>query len=260
MFFLDESGFGLSLPPTYAWARQGEAVRVPRAWGKSGRVNAVAHLERRSCGGWALGYALLEGRCGTGEVVAYLEGLSREGVRGVVFLDHAPFHRSRGFREAVERWRGRGLEVAYLPRYSPHLNPVESVWRRVKGFLMPRRHYGSVEELRGAVAVAMERLREGLGQGVLQSLCIGTYNPPDLPVRLPHAARFWRLNAAQSSKCGIVCKCRKSSPHGEDTGPAHPKLRRGRGGGHLWTPSFYVGSAGNLSALHRVPAQASGGR
>jgi hypothetical protein len=32
---------------------------------------------------------------------------------------------------------------------------------------MPRRHYGSVEELRGAVAVAMERLREGLGHGVL---------------------------------------------------------------------------------------------
>ncbi|EIA39195.1 transposase IS200-family protein [Thermus parvatiensis] len=27
-----------------------------------------------------------------------------------------------------------------------------------------------------------------------------------------------------------------------------PKLRRGRGGGHLWTPSFYVGSAGNISA------------
>jgi hypothetical protein len=133
-------------------------VRVPRAWGKSGRVNAVAHLERRSCGGWALGYALLEGRCGTGEVVAYLEGLSRE-----------------VGREAVERWRGRGLEVAYLPRYSPHLNPVETIWRRVKGFLMPRRHYGSVEELRGAVAVAMERLREQLGQGVLQSLCIGTW-------------------------------------------------------------------------------------
>jgi putative transposase len=82
VFFLDESGFGLALPPTYAWARRGEA----------GRVNAVAHLERRSCGGWGLGYALLEGRCGTGEVVAYLEGLSRE--------------------------------VAYLPRYSPHLNPV----------------------------------------------------------------------------------------------------------------------------------------
>jgi putative transposase len=27
-----------------------------------------------------------------------------------------------------------------------------------------------------------------------------------------------------------------------------PRLRRGKGGGHLWTPSFYVGSAGNISA------------
>jgi len=51
-------------------------TRVPRAWGRSGRVNAVAHLERLPQGGWALGYTLLE-------------GLSREGVRGVVFLDHA---------------------------------------------------------------------------------------------------------------------------------------------------------------------------
>ncbi len=40
---------------------------------------------------------------------------------------------------------------------------------------MPRRHYRSVEEPRGAVVAAMERLREGLGQGVLQSLCIGTW-------------------------------------------------------------------------------------
>jgi putative transposase len=133
VFFLDESGFGLSLPPTYAWARKGEAVRE--------------YLDRVA------------------------EGLAKP---LKVFLDNAPFHRSRAFREAAGRWRERGLEVAYLPRYSPHLNPVEGVWRRVKGFLMPRRHYGSVEELRGAVAEALERLRERMGQGVLQGLCVGT--------------------------------------------------------------------------------------
>jgi len=72
------------------------------------------------------------------------------------------------------RRRARGLTVAYLPRYSPHLNPVENIWRRVKGFLMPRRHYGGVEELRGAVAAAMERLKEQMGRGVLQSLCTNT--------------------------------------------------------------------------------------
>ena len=52
--------------------------------------------------------------------------------------------------------------------------PAETIWRRVKGYLMPRRRYGSVEELRRAVAVAMERLREQMGQVVLQSLCVGT--------------------------------------------------------------------------------------
>ncbi len=143
-----------------------------------------------SPGGWVLGYRLLEGRCGTGEVVAYLEGLSREvareGVRGVVFLDNAPFHRSRAFREAAGRWRERGLEVAYLPRYSPHLNPVEGVWRRVKGFLMPRRHYGSVEELRGRWPRPLRGCGSGWGRGCCkvyawalkcQPLIISTWQP-----------------------------------------------------------------------------------
>jgi putative transposase len=62
------------------------------------------------------------------------------------------------------------------------LNPVERIWRRVKGFLMPRRHYRSVEELRGAVVAAMERLREGLGQGVLHVSCpLREVLPPVLP-------------------------------------------------------------------------------
>jgi len=75
-----------------------------------------------------------------------------------VFMDNAPFHRSREVEGRKEAWRERGLMVAYLPRYSPHLNPMESVWRRVKGFLMPRRHYGSVEELKEAVAQALKAL------------------------------------------------------------------------------------------------------
>jgi putative transposase len=37
----------------------------------------------------------------------------------------------------------------YLPAYWPHLNPVEGVWRRLKGFLMPRRFYDSVPSLSG---------------------------------------------------------------------------------------------------------------
>ncbi len=75
-----------------------------------------------------------------------------------VFMDNAPFHRSREVEGRKGAWRERGLAVGYLPRYSPHLNPMESVWRRVKGFLMPRRHYGSLEELKDAVVQALKAL------------------------------------------------------------------------------------------------------
>ncbi len=62
-----------------------------------------------------------------GEVVAYLEGLSREvareGARGVVFLDNAPFHRSRAFREAAGEvegaWVGGGLPAPVQPAPEP---------------------------------------------------------------------------------------------------------------------------------------------
>jgi hypothetical protein len=33
----------------------------------------------------------------------------------------------------------------------PHLSLIEGVWRRLEGFLMPRRFYDSVAELKAAV-------------------------------------------------------------------------------------------------------------
>ncbi len=40
----------------------------------------------------------------------------------------------------------------------PHLNLIEGVWRRLKGFLMPRRFYDSVAELTQAVLHALNLL------------------------------------------------------------------------------------------------------
>ena len=48
---------------------------------------------------------------------------------------------------------GKGAEVvAAASLLYPHLNLIEGVWRRLKGFLlMPRRFYDSVAELKEAV-------------------------------------------------------------------------------------------------------------
>ncbi|WP_460331375.1 IS630 family transposase, partial [Thermus oshimai] len=156
--YLDESGFSLTLPPTYSWSRRGEARGVPRAWGSRGRVNVVGHLVRGR-EGERLYFAVLEGPVRWEVVRGYLDGVAGGLTRPLrVFMDNASFHRSRGMEGRKGAWRERGLTVGYLPRYSPHLNPMEGVWRRVKGFLMPRRHYGGVEELREAVVQALKAL------------------------------------------------------------------------------------------------------
>ena len=109
-----------------------------------------------------LEFRLLEGSCWSGEVVAYLDLLAEEAERKgrpvVVVLDNAPFHTAGVVEDRRAGWEARGLKLYYLPAYCPHLNPMEGVWRRLKGFLMPRRFYDSLAELKQAVLSALSLL------------------------------------------------------------------------------------------------------
>ncbi len=111
-----------------------------------------------------LEYSVIEGSCRSEEVLGYLDALLAEqaeeggGKRCVVVLDNAPFHTARVIEERELEWAARGLVLYRLPAYCPHLNLIEGVWRRLKGFLMPRRFYDSVAELKTAVLHALRLL------------------------------------------------------------------------------------------------------
>ncbi len=153
----------MCLPPTYSWTRKGRSNqhRVRTRWGKQGRVNLIGTLSLEG-EVEALEYRMLEGSCRAGEVIGYLdtlaEGAQREGKLVVVVLDNAPFHKAGAVRDAQAEWEGKGLYLRYLPAYCPHLNLIEGVWRRLKGFLMPRRYYDSLAELKQAVSSALSLL------------------------------------------------------------------------------------------------------
>jgi len=109
-----------------------------------------------------LEYRMLESSCDSWEVLLYLDALAhkaeQEGKPCVVVLDNAPFHTAGVIREREEEWEARGLTLYRLPAYCPQLNLIEGVWRRLKGFLMPRRFYDSVGELKQAVLHALRLL------------------------------------------------------------------------------------------------------
>ena len=163
MKYLDESGFSLCLPPTSCWTRKGQAHqhRVPTRWGSGGRVNLIGTLALED-GEERLEYKMLDGPCRSGEVVLYLNALAGEAEgtnkEVVVVLDNAPFHTAKAVKERRPGWEAKGLKLRYLPAYCPHLNLIEGVWRRLKGFLMPRRFYDSVAELKEAVLHALRSL------------------------------------------------------------------------------------------------------
>ena len=109
-----------------------------------------------------LEYRMLEGSCDSGEVLLYLDALAHKAEQEdkpcVVVLDNAPFHTAGVIREREQKWEAKGLTLYRLPPYCPHLNLIEGVWRRLKGFLMPRRFYDSVAELKQAVLHALRLL------------------------------------------------------------------------------------------------------
>jgi len=156
--YLDESGFGLSLPPSYSWSLKGQQSKVPTRWGSAGRINLLGTLSLQG-DEKQLEYRLLEGSCRKSDVVAYLDARARQAWHTttftVVVLDNATFHRAKEVQDKRLSWEEQGLYLRYLPSYSPHLNLVEGVWRRLKGFLMPRRYYDSLTDLRLALLSAL---------------------------------------------------------------------------------------------------------
>jgi putative transposase len=174
--YLDETGFGLMLSVICSWFKRGKGkqFRVPTRWGSEGRLNVIGvwsihgedtHLE----------YRLLEGSCKQPEVVSFLRWqaavcdperptvivLEREQPARccLVSKNNATFHRGRELKALKNEWESQGLVLRYLPSHCPFLNVIEGVWRVAKGFLMPRRCYNSVDELRAAVLVAFGALR-----------------------------------------------------------------------------------------------------
>ncbi len=47
-------------------------------------------------------------------------------------LDNAPLHHAKQVKARHAIWQERGLFVVYLPAYSPHLNIVQILWRKLK--------------------------------------------------------------------------------------------------------------------------------
>lgn len=151
---------------SYTWALRGRPQRVRTRWPSQGRINLIGAWVIRGSSA-RLYYRRLQGRC-TGpqpQVLAFVEDLAASPqVRTdpqqlmVVVLDNAPFHKNACIKDQLPCWDAQNLFLRFIPSYCPKLNYIENVWRKIKGFLMPRRHYDNLDQLQAALLAALNAL------------------------------------------------------------------------------------------------------
>lgn len=53
-----------------------------------------------------------------------------------LIVDNASIHRAKGLDPVLEQLREQGLELYFLPAYSPELNRIEKLWHKMKHTLL----------------------------------------------------------------------------------------------------------------------------
>lgn len=126
----------------YGWQFKDEDVFMPSTQG--GGINCFALLSRNNnC------YFRTTRLSITAEFIfEEFEQLSRRiKALTVVVLDNAPVHTAKLIKKRREVWEARGLYLFYLPRYAPHLNIVEILWRKLKYEWLSAKDYETDEGL-----------------------------------------------------------------------------------------------------------------
>jgi transposase len=128
--FIDESGVNTNMSRRYARSLRGSRAHdaIPLNRGNTTTIVSSVRLDGTTVP------MLMDGAMNGVKFKDYVENhlaprLSKD---DVVVMDNLPCHKVAGIREAIE---GVGAHLAYLPPYSPDLNPIEEMWSKIKAYL-----------------------------------------------------------------------------------------------------------------------------
>lgn len=157
VFYFDESGVSLTPVVPYAWQPINETLELPAF--SHQRVNLLGFMNRAN----EVYHTPVEGWVSSETVIAamdeFIERLDSD-VPTVVVLDNASIHTSAEVLAQRDRWLARGLILYYLPTYSPELNLIEILWRKLKYEWLPFSAYLSFSALKSAIAEVFDNIGE----------------------------------------------------------------------------------------------------
>lgn len=155
--FGDETAFTLVPNVPYGWIPKGEQRSISSQ--KGGNLNVFGLLN-------------LDGKLTTYQTTASINSQAIIDMLDnfaqsidkitIIVLDNASWHISKAIKEKIEEWEKIGLFIFYLPPYSPHLNIIEILWRKIKLEWLRPNDFLSKEHLHKAINLILENYNSGL--------------------------------------------------------------------------------------------------
>jgi len=155
LYFGDESHFGLTPNVPYAWQTKENPILLPAAKGKF--LNVIGLMTRKN----KLFFEVLETTYNTDKVISYMDSFVAQTVKKtVVILDNSPIHKSKKFMAKIEEWKEKDVLIFFLPPYSPELNLIEILWRRIKYQWIPFDAYICFQNLKEHLSYVLSNFGE----------------------------------------------------------------------------------------------------
>jgi hypothetical protein len=148
LYFADETGVTLQPYIPYGWQKKHCPLQI-MCRTKSKRLNlfGLMRLDNQ-----LIIYHSEQSLTGDFIVRSLDDFVAKDHTRPVVIvLDNGPIHRCQVVYDKQVEWEEKDVFLFFLPTYSPHLNPIEILWRFLKYRWLHKRHYSSWIRLKKAV-------------------------------------------------------------------------------------------------------------
>jgi len=147
---IDQTRKGVKTSLGRAWFPEGvrHSLSVSGGWETANLLGAVAETGETM-------FLHSPGNFTSEVTIHLLQALQRRfGEKLVVVLDNAPYFASKAVAEFAA---DSALELCYLPRYSPQLNPVEECWRQLS-LALKNRLFEDLEALKTAISSLLDEI------------------------------------------------------------------------------------------------------
>ena len=154
VYYGDESGGCLTSATPCGWQFPGEHVATRPRHGP--RFNVLGFYNATTN---ELHTAAREGSLNAAFVIDTLGAWAATRTRPTVLvLDNARIHHAAAFQARIPAWQQQDVYLFYLPTYSPHLNKIETLWRKIKHEWLRPEAYTSFQTLKTAVGHILDRV------------------------------------------------------------------------------------------------------